>query len=117
MNGWFRTYTRDFQGALNQGNHNEFRSQQAGPSQTMKGIVFGRNRAEESANEWDAEFSIAAMEAPGFEVTYQTEFLADGDGKAVWLPFSKDGRLANSSTSWVSASEKLGGAIAIRFTL
>ena len=117
MDGWFRTYTRDFQGALNQGNHNEFRSQQAGSSQTMKGIVFGRNRAEESANEWDGEFSIAALETPGVEVTYHTEFLADGDGKAVWSPFSKDGRLANSSTSWVSASEKLGGAVAIRFTL
>ena len=117
MDGWFRTYTRDFQGALNQGNHNEFRSQQAGSSQTMKGIVFGRNRAEESANEWDGEFSIAALETPGVEVTYHTEFLADGDGKAVWSPFSKDGRLANNATSWVSASEKLGGAVAIRFTL
>jgi len=117
MDGWFRTYTRDFQGALNQGNHNDFRSQDAGPSQTMKGIVFGRNRAEKSANEWDGEFSIAALESPGVEVTYHTEFLADGDGKAVWSPFSKDGRLANSSTSWVSASERLGGAVAIRFTL
>ncbi len=117
MDGWFRTYTRDFQGALNQGNHNEFRSQEAGSSQTMKGIVFGRNRAEESANEWDGEFSIAALETPGVEVTYHTEFLADGDGKAVWSPFSKDGRLANSATSWVSASEKPGGAVAIRFTL
>jgi non-lysosomal glucosylceramidase len=86
MDGWFRTYTHDSQGALNQGNHNEFRSQQAGASQTMKGIVFGRNRAEESANEWDGEFSIAALETPGVEVSYQTEFLADGDGKAIWSP-------------------------------
>ena len=117
MDGWFRTYTHDFQGALNQGNHNYFRSEDAGPSQTMKGIVFDRNRAQESGNEWDGEFSIAALETPGVEVTYQTEFLADGDGKAVWSPFSKDGRLANSATSWVSASEKLGGAVAIRFTL
>jgi non-lysosomal glucosylceramidase len=35
----------------------------------------------------------------------------------VWTPFAKDGRLANSDTSWVSDSEKLAGAIALRFTL
>jgi non-lysosomal glucosylceramidase len=51
------------------------------------------------------------------EVTYQTTFLAQGDGKAVWVPFAKNGRLANSATSWVSDSEKLAGAIALRFTL
>jgi non-lysosomal glucosylceramidase len=83
----------------------------------MKGIVFDRNRAEGVENEWDGEFSIAALESSGVEVTYHTEFLADGDGKAVWAPFSKDGKLADSTTSWVSASEKLGGAIAVRFTL
>src|SRR5439155_14239892 len=41
----------------------------------------------------------------------------DGDGKAVWAPFSKHGTLANSDTSWASASEKVGGTIAIKFTL
>jgi non-lysosomal glucosylceramidase len=86
-------------------------------TETMKGVVFDRSRADGAQSEWDGEFSIATLESPGVEVTYQTEFLADGDGKAVWVPFSKDGRLANSDTSWVSASEKLGGAIAIRFTL
>src|SRR5262249_24410158 len=60
---------------------------------------------------------IAALDSPGYEVTYQTQFLADGDGKAVWTPFAKDGRLANREVSWVSASEKLGGAIAVRFTI
>jgi non-lysosomal glucosylceramidase len=117
MDGWFRSYTQDFQGALNQGNHNQFRMESAGQSQTMKGVVFDRNRAQDAGNEWDGEFSIAALESPGVEVTYQAEFLADGDGKAVWVPFSKDGRLGNSTTSWVSASEKLAGAVAIRFTL
>ena len=117
MGGWFRTYTHDFQGALNQGNHNQFRTESAGQSPAMKGIVFDRNRAQDSDNEWDGEFSIAALESPGVEVTYQNEFLADGDGKAVWAPFSKDGRLTNSAISWVSASEKLAGAIAVRFTL
>jgi non-lysosomal glucosylceramidase len=117
MQGWFRTYTRDFQGALNQGNQNHFRKESVTPAETMKGIVFDRSRAEGAENEWDGEFSIAALESPGVEVTYQTQFLADGDGKAVWVPFSKDGRLADSAVSWVSASEKLGGAVAVRFTL
>jgi non-lysosomal glucosylceramidase len=117
MDGWFRTYTHDFQGALNQGNHNQFRSESAGQSRTMKGIIFDRNRSQDSANEWDGEFSIAALESPGVEVTYHTEFLADGDGKNIWEPFSKDGRLSDSPTSWVGATEKLAGAIAVRFTL
>jgi non-lysosomal glucosylceramidase len=117
MEGWFRSYTHDFQGALNQGNQNHFRSEVANDSQMVKGVVFDRSRAQEAANEWDGEFSIAALESSGVEVTYETQFLADGDGKAVWTPFSKDGRLANDQTSWVSASEKLGGAIAVRFTL
>jgi non-lysosomal glucosylceramidase len=117
MAGWFRTATRDFKGAMNQGNHNDFQGEAAGPAGTMKGIVFGRNRAEGAQNEWDGQFAIAALEVPGVEVSYQTTFLADGDGKAVWAPFSKDGRLASSDESWVSASEKLGGAIAVRFTL
>jgi non-lysosomal glucosylceramidase len=117
MGGWFRTYTHDFQAVLNQGNQNHSRKETLSATGTMKGVVFDRNRVEGVGNEWDGEFSIAALESPGVEVSYQTEFLADGDGKAVWTPFSKDGKLANSDTSWVSASEKLGGAIAVRFTL
>jgi non-lysosomal glucosylceramidase len=117
MAGWFRTATHDFKGAMNQGNHNEFESESAGQAGTLKGIVLGRNRAEGAQNEWDGQFAIVALELPGVEVSYQTTFLADGDGKSVWAPFSKDGRLANSVESWVSASEKLGGAIAVRFML
>src|SRR5260370_220393 len=117
MDGWFRTFTRDFKGAPNQGNHNHFVTEVVGQSGTMKGVVFERNRAEGVENEWDVQFAIAALDSPGVEVTYQTTFLADGDGKAVWARFSKDGRLANSDVSWVSASEKLGGAITVRFTL
>jgi non-lysosomal glucosylceramidase len=117
MNGWFRNYTHDFQGALSQGNQNHFRDESITSSEKMTGIVFGRTEAGQSPNEWDGEFCISSLESPGVEVTYQTQFLADGDGKAIWEPFSKDGRLANSGTSWVSASEKVAGAIAIRFTL
>jgi non-lysosomal glucosylceramidase len=121
MEGWFRAHTHDFQSALSQGNANRPRKESlsSGSSigSTMKGIVFDRDRANGTLNEWDGQFTIASLESPGVEVFYQNEFLADGDGKSVWAPFSKDGSLANSDTSWVSASEKIGGAIAVRFTL
>ncbi len=117
MGGWFRTFTHDFNGTPNQGNYNQFASEAVGSAGTMKGIVFDRGRDDKELNEWDGQFAIAALETPGVEVTYQTTFLAQGDGKAVWAPFAKDGRLANSDTSWVSDSEKLAGAIALRFTL
>ncbi len=117
MDGWFRTFTRDFKGAPNQGNHNSFKSEAAGEAGTMKGIVFDRNRAAGAQNEWDGQFVIAAVETPGVEVSYHTSFHAEGDGKAVWAPFEKDGRLANNDTSWVSDGEKLAGAVAVRFTL
>lgn len=117
MGGWFRTFTRDFKGAPNQGNFNHFVSQQSGSNGTMKGIIFDRNRADNVESEWDGQFVIAAMETPGVEVSYLTSFLADGDGKAVWSSFAKDGALLNKDTSWVSAGEKLAGAISVRFTL
>ncbi len=116
MAGWFRTFTRDFAGTPNQGNHNDYNSEPIGRAGTMKGIVFGRNHAG-AANEWDGQFAIAALENPGVEVTYQTTWLASGDGKEVWAPFSKSGRLANDTKSWVSDKEKLAGTIALRFTL
>lgn len=117
MAGWFRTFTRDFKGAPSQGNFNHFVSQQLAPNGTMKGIVFDRNRAENVENEWDGQFVIAAMETSGVEVSYLTSFLADSDGKPVWTSFAKDGSLPGKDVSWVSAGEKLAGAIAVRFTL
>lgn len=118
MEGWFRAHTHDFQSALSQGNVNRPRKEAlSSNSSTMKGVVFDRDRADGTLNEWDGQFTIAALESLGVEVFYQNELLADGDGKSVWAPFSKDGSLSNSDTSWVSASEKIGGAIAVRFTL
>jgi non-lysosomal glucosylceramidase len=117
MAGWFRTFTRDFSGTPNQGNYSNFRSEPIRDAGTMKGIVFDRNRAGNMPNEWDGQFAIAAIESHGVEVTYQTTFQAQGDGRAVWTAFAKDGRLADDNKSWVSDKEKLAGAIALRFTL
>lgn len=116
MAGWFRTFTRDFQGAPNQGNHNEYAEEKVA-SGLMKGIVFDRNRAGSAPHEADGQFAIATVEMPGIEVSYHASFPAEGDGKLIWSHFAKDGRLADNATSWVSDGEKLAGAIAVRFTL
>ena len=47
MAGWFRTFTRDFVGAPNQGNYNTCKSSPLGQAGSMKGIVFDRMRAEQ----------------------------------------------------------------------
>jgi non-lysosomal glucosylceramidase len=117
MSGWFRTYGRDFSGSPNQGNHNDFKEEAIAAGERMKGIVFDRNRAGDAANDWDGQWSIAALESPGVEVTYHASFQAAGDGRIIWDHFQKDGRLDNDATSWVSDKEQLAGAIAVRFTL
>jgi non-lysosomal glucosylceramidase len=117
MNGWFRTFTHDFEGTPNQGNHNDHFSEVVPGVGKMQGVIFNRNRSGDKPNEWDGQMAIAAIDSPGVEVSYQTTYNASGDGKAVWEPFSHDGRLANSDKSWISEKEKLAGAIAVRFTL
>jgi non-lysosomal glucosylceramidase len=117
MAGWFRTFSPELSRAMNQGNHNEFVSESLGQAGTMKGIVFDRNHAGATLNEWDGQLAISALESAGVEISYETSFEASGDGKAVWEPFAKDGRLANGKDSWVSSGEPLAGAIVVRFTL
>lgn len=112
MVGWLRTFSHSFNGHLNAGNINHFVSD-AG----MNGIVFDRNRSDGVRDEWDGQFVIATQQSPGVEVTYQTTYQPAEDGSVVWAPFSKDGRLSNDDTNWVSSDEDLAGAIAVRFTL
>jgi non-lysosomal glucosylceramidase len=117
MLGWFRSFSHDFSGALNQGNHNNFISNSLAAGGTMKGIVFDRNRAGTAQNEWNGQLVIATLETPGVEVSFQSTFAADGDGSEFWEPFARDGRLDNHDVQWVSSGGSLAGAIAIRFTL
>jgi non-lysosomal glucosylceramidase len=128
MLGLFRTFGRDLKGGINDGNHNAFRSEPfarplknsketAASQGTMKGIIFDRNHLGPVQDEWDGQFVIAALESPGVEVSYQTTFAPDRDGKEIWASFSKDGKLADSNDSWTSSGEPLAGAIAVRFTL
>ena len=117
MVGQFRGFNRDLRAAINAGNRNHAANAALGSAGTMKGIVLDRNHLGPVQEDWDGQFVIAALESPGVEVSYQTTFAPDRDGKEVWAPFSKDGRLANSDDSWTSSDEPLAGAIAVRFTL
>jgi non-lysosomal glucosylceramidase len=117
MVGQFRTSNRDLRGAINAGNRNRAANEALGSAGTMKGIVLDRNHIGPVEEDWDGQFVIAALESSGVEVSSQATFAPDRDGKEVWAPFSKDGRLANSDDSWTSSDEPLAGAIAVRFTL
>ena len=117
MLGWFRTFSRDLSGGINAGNFNRASKETLGAAGTMKGIVFDRNHIGAVQDAWDGQWTIAALESPGVDISYQTTFDPSGDGKEVWEPFRKDGRLSNADGSWTSTGESLAGAIAVRFTL
>jgi non-lysosomal glucosylceramidase len=117
MIGWARGFSGNFSEHLSEGDTNRFMTE-AHDGATMKGIVFDRHRMSSPvADDWDGQMAIAALESSGVEVSYQTTYSPDSDGSEVWVPFSKDGRLANSDRQWISSSENLAGAIAVRFTL
>jgi non-lysosomal glucosylceramidase len=117
MAGWFRTFSKRLDREMSAGNHNDFVAKELSSGESVEGIVFSRNRPGAELNEWDGQFAIAALKSSGVEISYQTTFEADGDGKQVWDAFSKDGRLADDNQNWVSTGEPLAGAIAVRFTL
>jgi non-lysosomal glucosylceramidase len=117
MLGWFRTFSHDFAGGINEGNRNHAANESLGAAGTMRGVVFDRNHIGPGMEPWDGQFVIAALDSQGVEVSYQTTFSPDGDGKEIWAPFAKDGRLANSDDGWTSSGEAIAGAIAVRFTL
>ncbi len=115
--GQFRTFARDMSGAQYAGNFNRFMSG-AGAGGTMKGIVFDRHRPKGVPEEWDGQWTIASVESPGVEISYEaTMALGYTDGSEVWKPFSADGRLRNTNLDFTSSDEPIAGAIAVRFTL
>jgi non-lysosomal glucosylceramidase len=117
MIGWSRGFSGNFSEHRSEGDTNRFMTEQQDGA-AMKGIVFDRHRVGSPiTDDWDGQMAIAALESPGVEVSYQTTYSPDADGSEIWIPFSKDGRLANNDRQWVSSSENIAGAIAVRFTL
>ena len=117
MLGWFRNFNHDFAGRMSYGNRDRSMNEPQSTGETMKGIVFDRNRTAGVQDEWDGQFVIAGMESPGVEITCQSSFDSQSDGSVVWKPFAQDGRLSNSGEDWVSSGEDIAGAIAVRFSL
>ena len=116
MLGWFRDFSPNMNGALDAGNHNQFVTKDVAGNGQMKGIVFDRIHPNGVKDDWDGQMTIATLESPGVEVSYQTTFVP-GTSDEIWKPFAADGHLSNSDQSWVSSGERLAGAIAVRFTL
>jgi non-lysosomal glucosylceramidase len=116
MLGWTRGFGRDFRAGLNEGNFNRYNSEHLG-DETMKGVMFERNRGGTEPTSWDGQMTIAALESKGVQVSYVTTYSPDGDGSEVWHSFAKDGTLSNSNVPWLSSGERLAGAIAVKFTL
>jgi len=117
MVGWSRGFTHDLGQRMSEGDRNHFVTESLSGA-TMKGIVFDRNRmGSPVANDWDGQMTIAALESPGVEITYQTTYRVNEDAAEIWAPFAKDGKLSNNNREWVSSGEDLAGAIAVSFTL
>jgi non-lysosomal glucosylceramidase len=117
MVGWSRGFTHDLGQRMSEGDRNHFVTESQSGA-TMKGIVFDRNRmGSPVADDWDGQMTIAALESPGVEITYQTTYRVNEDAAEIWAPFAKDGKLSNSNREWVSSDEDLAGAIALSFTL
>src|SRR6266478_4214412 len=73
MIGWFRDTTRDFHAVQNAQDKNIFRAESVSNGK-MQGILFDRIRSGPVSDEWDGQFVIAALAAPGVEVSYITDF-------------------------------------------
>jgi non-lysosomal glucosylceramidase len=116
MVGWFRDTSHNFGGALNQQNIDHYVTEKIAGGQAS-GIVFDRLRDGPVENEWDGQFAIATAPGNDAEVTYLATYTTQGDGSAVWKPFSKDGRLPNLAPPVASSGDPMAGAIAVRFTL
>ena len=93
------------------GNYNKLVCQE----ETAAGFVMDGEWGGEP-EEGDGQFAVAAYH-PQAEVTYNTHWHPEGDGRDLWDSFAITGRLTNFEDAGISAEQQIGGAIALRFTL
>ena len=106
MVGWFCTFTRDFQGAPNQGNHNELQPEtQLG---SHEGNRINRNHIKR-ADRGDGQFVIAAMETAGLRGHGHAHALRRSRRKGDLEPFPQKTDAWRITTASASAD---GGALA-----
>ncbi|MFS0514048.1 GH116 family glycosyl hydrolase [Nostoc sp. UIC 10607] len=81
------------------------------------GCVLGRVGSD-PLQEGDGTWCIATVKHPQVEVFHHSRWNPEGTGEEVWQSFAKDGSLPNYiDANPVAEGEKLGAAIALRFTL
>jgi len=97
------------------GNYNKLVCEQAGERSVAAGVVMDGSWKGEP-KEGQGQFAIAAKH-PNAKVSYHTRFSPDGNGSELWDRFCADGRLDNVEEVRPSEGERIGGAIALRFTL
>lgn len=120
MVGWFRDYSRNFNGRLDYGNKNTYVERKANAgSPEVKGIVFDRVRiGDRVENDWDGQWVIATTQQPGVEITHYTTASTYGASiRKLWQAFAKDGKLPNDDNNWISSVETMLGGIAVTFEL
>jgi non-lysosomal glucosylceramidase len=82
------------------------------------GIVMGQGNRSEQPQEGDGEWAIGSVFNPLYEVTYNTRWNPAGNGADLWDTFATEGTLSNTDDESLAAStERIGGAIAIKFTV
>src|SRR5437868_10059520 len=64
MQGWFRDFRHDMNGAINTGNHNRFMDESAVGGH-VKGIVFDRVHPQGVQEDADGQWAIASVQSAG----------------------------------------------------
>jgi non-lysosomal glucosylceramidase len=81
-------------------------------------VLQGGEFGSEATEEGDGQWAIATVTNPIVKVTYHNRWNPVGDGDDLWASFATDGTLPNeSSETPAAAGERIGAAIAVKFTL
>ncbi|MEM8505657.1 MAG: GH116 family glycosyl-hydrolase, partial [Cyanobacteria bacterium P01_D01_bin.1] len=94
-----------------EGNYNKLVCEEG----VAKGVVMDGGWTGEPS-EGQGQFAIAAHH-PNSKVSYYTRWHPGGDGSELWNDFSTTGSLSNYENPEPSEGERIGGAIALQFTL
>ena len=85
-----------------------------------KGVVMDGDwigKLTQGPKEGQGQFAIATQPPTETTTSYNTRWNPSGDGSDLWDSFATDGRLSNFEDTRKSEGERIGGAIAIQFTL
>jgi len=113
MSGWFRTFTRDFAGTPNQGNHNDYRSEELAGTGTMKASSSIETAAAALPTNGTASSPSPLWNRRAWKSAIRRRFRHRRRQSSLGSVF-EGWKAGNNGKSWVSEKEKLGGAIALR---